>query len=143
MALNGIGNTSAPSPVDQKNFQNEIKDKSLGDLAKTVGDQNAPQWKREEALKEILKDLLTNKNNPLEDDEKSPLQDLLDQLTGKGKGSKGGDKGGAGGAGDKGDKSKAGDVLATVLQALGVPPELAQGIGDMVSGEGSSNPGRI
>ncbi|SFV05730.1 hypothetical protein [Pseudoduganella namucuonensis] len=134
MALNGISGTQAPNPVDQKNFQNEIKDKSLGDLAKTVGDQNAPQWKREEALKEMLKDLLTNKNNPLEDGEKSPLQDLLDQLTGKGKGK--GDKGGTGGAGEKGDNSKAGDVLATVLQALGVPAEVAQGIGDMVGGGG-------
>lgn len=136
MALNGISGTQAPNPVDQKNFQNEIKDKSLGDLAKTVGDQNAPQWKREEALKEMLKDLLTNKNNPLDEEEKSPLQDLLDQLTGKGKGAKGGDNGGAGGAGEKGANAKAGDVLATVLQALGVPGEIAQGIGDMVGGGG-------
>jgi hypothetical protein len=134
MALNNVGGAgpmSAPSLSDQKSFQNEIKDKSLGDLAKIAGDKNAPEWKREEALKELLKDLLKNaEKNGLDDDEKDSLDDLLKQLSGKGKGN----KGDHGNKGEKGDHGKGPDVLATVLQALGVPGDLAQGISDAIGG---------
>jgi hypothetical protein len=136
MAINNIGNSTAmnsPSLSDQKSFQNEIKDKSIGDLAKMAGDKNAPEWKREEAVKELLKDLLKGgeEDNGLDDEDKKSLEDLLKALTGKGKGN----KGEKGGNGDKGDTAKGADVLATVLQALGVPGELAQGISDAIGGQ--------
>jgi hypothetical protein len=136
MAITNIGNTgpmTGPSLSDQKSFQNEIKDKSLGDLAKLAGDKNAPEWKREEAVKELLKDLLKDaEKNGLDEDEKNPLEELLKALMNKGKGK--GEKGNNGDKGDKGDHGKGAEVLATVLQALGVPGELAQGIADAVGG---------
>lgn len=130
MTVSGNNNTSTtgPSPSEQKSFQNEIKNKSTEDIAKLATDGTQPPWKQQEAMKEILKramEMLKDPESDMDDKEKSGLEELLKAL------SKPNNKG-------EGGKAERGELLTKLLEHMGVPSDVAKGIGEMLSkGDGS------
>lgn len=129
MTVSGNNNTSTtgPSPSEQKSFQNEIKNKSTEDIAKLATDSTQPPWKQQEAMKEILKramEMLKDPESDMDDKEKSGLEELLKALSKPNKGESG--------------KAETGELMAKLLEHMGVPSDVAKGIGEMLSkGDGS------
>lgn len=120
----GVG----PSQAEQKSFQNELKNKSTEDVAKAATDSTQPAWKQLEAMKELLnraKEMLKDPQNGMDDKEKSAFEELLKAL------SKPNNKG-------EGGKAERGELMAKLLEHMGVPSDVAKGIGEMLSkGDGS------
>ena len=98
-------------------FQDQIKDKSPAELGEMLGKKGTEPWQKGEILNELIKDLTGKKNDPkTSPDEKSDLEELLEAFK------KASD-----------EEKQGGDMVSKLLQGLGVPKEIADALGDMVT----------
>jgi hypothetical protein len=97
------------------------------DLGNRLGDKDMAPWKQQEIVKELLKRLedMLKQDHHMSHQDKQDLENLLKDL--KGKGAHGND---------------AGDKVSQLLQALGVPQDVADQAGQMLAGGGGQGGGQ-
>ncbi|MTV41097.1 hypothetical protein [Duganella radicis] len=136
----GIG----PSSGETKNFKNDLKNMSTEDVAKLAGDKGLQPWQQKEAMNELVKRLveMLKQDNDMDPKEKKDFEDLMKLLEGKGGGG-GSGAGGAGGGGKGGGAGGIGDKVSQLLQAVGIPPEIADKVGAMFSDNNSKGDGDV
>lgn len=123
----GVSFASGPSPSEKSDFQHDIKGMSNEDLGKRLGDKDLAPWKQQEIVKELLKRLedMLKKDDNMSPQDKQDLDNLMKDLKGKGANGKG-----------------SGDLVSKLLQALGVPKDVADQAGQMLSGGGGQGGGQ-
>ena len=119
-SVSGNGPVGGPSAGEMKDFQKQIQNKSPEELGNMMADKNTAPWKKQEIMKELLnqlQDLLKKEGDQMDPQDKKDLEKLLKDLKNQG-------VGGENGA----------DNLAKMLEALGIPPEVAQALATAISG---------
>jgi hypothetical protein len=120
----GLGSTGGPTQTELKDFQNDIKGQSPENLGNMMADGNLKPWQKQEVMKEFMNQLMEMlKGDETSPDEKKKLEQLLKDLKNSGAGS----GNGAGGAKEE-------ELLAKMLEALGIPPDVAQAIAKAMAG---------
>jgi hypothetical protein len=124
----GINPTnSVPSNDNKKDFTDQLKNKSTEDVAKLAMDKGMQPWQRQEAMKELVNraaQMLADPNNDMDEKEKKALKDLMKMFDDAAKG--------------KGDKNNIGELLTKLLEAMHVPSDIAQAIGQGLGGGGDA-----
>lgn len=135
MAIDSIGGaggispmSNAPSGDNRKDFTDQLKNKSTEDVAKMAMDKGMQPWQRQEAMKELVNralQMLQDPENDMDEKEKKALKDLMKMLDDASKG--------------KGDKNGIGELVTKLLEAMNVPSDIAQAIGQGLGGGGDSD----